>query len=108
MGDYEPVRSLFSKPRRPLPPRIAHYGGANLLGLPQDARMLSFAPADGGVVTAALEPALLERHPIRMASRYPGTDRTALLRGGPGIDPAPPDPAREREMKKLRSLGYIH
>ena len=34
MGDYEPVRSIFSTRRRRLAARIALYGGATLVGLP--------------------------------------------------------------------------
>jgi predicted AlkP superfamily phosphohydrolase/phosphomutase len=75
-----------------------------LLGLPQDGRMIRWAPAEGGVLTAALEPDLLRRNPVRMIPEYPGTDRAPLLRAGAG---QPADPAQETEMEKLRTLGYI-
>ena len=77
-----------------------------LLGLPQDRRMLCHAPRDGGVVVSALDPRLLERHPIRMVPEYPGTDRTELLRSRRRA-PDERDPAHDEAMEKLRSLGYI-
>jgi predicted AlkP superfamily phosphohydrolase/phosphomutase len=79
-----------------------------LLGLPQDGRMLSVAPAGGGVLEAALEPSLLRKHPITMIPAYPGTDRGSLLRESVAPDdPGEMDPAHDREIEKLRSLGYI-
>lgn len=78
-----------------------------LLGLPQDARMLSVAPAAGGVLQEAILPGVLEDHPVRMIDHYPGVDRSGLLRDGEGGREAPPDPAHQREMEKLRSLGYV-
>ncbi len=78
-----------------------------LLGLHQDTRMLASAPADGGVLEEAIDPDLLARHPIRMISHYPGTDRSALLRSSLEATPLPEDPARDRELEKLRSLGYV-
>ena len=76
-----------------------------LLGLPQDGRMMALAPARGGVLEEAITPNRLELQPIRMIPEYPGTDRTALLRST--SNRYVPDPNREREMEKLRSLGYI-
>lgn len=78
-----------------------------LLGLPQDSRMLAAAPADGGVIENAIDPSWLQRHPIRMISHYPGTDRSALLRAPANASALPEDPARDRELEKLRSLGYV-
>jgi len=78
-----------------------------LLGLHQDGRMLASAPADGGVLEEAIDPGLLARHPVRMIPHYPGTDRSALLRAAPGALDAPENPARDRELEKLRSLGYV-
>jgi predicted AlkP superfamily phosphohydrolase/phosphomutase len=76
-----------------------------LLGLPQDGRMVALAPLRGGVLEEAITPDRLGRQPIRMIPEYPGTDRSALLRSI--SNPSAPDPSREREMEKLRSLGYI-
>jgi len=76
-----------------------------LLGLPQDGRMMALAPARGGVLEELIAPERLERQPVRMIPEYPGTDRTALLRTV--SNQYAPDPNREREMEKLRSLGYI-
>lgn len=75
-----------------------------LLGLPQDARMLRRAPADGGVLEAAITPELLARRPIRAVPEYPGTDRSALLRRRIQVER---DPADERALERLRSLGYV-
>jgi predicted AlkP superfamily phosphohydrolase/phosphomutase len=77
-----------------------------LLGMPQDARMLSHAPATGGVMVEAIDPRLLERHPIRMIPGYPGTDRTALLRRN-DADGIAADPNREETLERLRALGYL-
>ncbi len=76
-----------------------------LLGLPQDGRMMALAPKRGGVLDEALTPERLQRQPIRMVTDYPGTDRSALLRTI--SREYAPDPNREREMEKLRNLGYI-
>ncbi len=77
-----------------------------LLGLPQDRRMLSAAPAGGGVLVEAIKPEVIVSHPILMIPEYPGTDRAFLLRSAK--DPsAVPDPAAEAAVEKLRSLGYI-
>ncbi len=76
-----------------------------LLGLPQDSRMMALAPDHGGVLEGAVTPQRLQRQPISMIPEYPGTDRSALLRSI--TNPSAPDPSREREMEKLRSLGYI-
>lgn len=79
-----------------------------LLGLPQDGRMLSVAPADGGVLEEALEPGALEETPVVMVDRYPGEPRRGRVRGeAPPGDDGRMDPARQREMDRLRSLGYI-
>jgi predicted AlkP superfamily phosphohydrolase/phosphomutase len=74
-----------------------------LLGMPQDARMLRHAPERGGVLEAAVEADVLQRQPLRMVREYPGTDRTALVRGRGAVE----DPARREALEKLRSLGYI-
>jgi predicted AlkP superfamily phosphohydrolase/phosphomutase len=74
-----------------------------LLGLPQDARMLRLAPADGGVLTEAIDPEVLEERPIRMVGEYPGTDRQAVRREAAG-DRAPID---DDELERLRRLGYV-
>ncbi len=74
-----------------------------LLGLPQDARMLAHAPAGGGVLGAAIDPAMLAEREPRMVAEYPGTDRSGLTRAG-----EPLDPAHDEAMDKLRGLGYIH
>ncbi len=76
-----------------------------LLGLPQDGRMMALAPAQGGVLEEAVTPERLQRQPIRMIPEYSGTDRTTLLRTV--SRQYAPDPNREREMEKLRNLGYI-
>ena len=76
-----------------------------LLGLPQDGRMMALAPKRGGVLEEAVTAERLERQPVRMISEYPGTDRSALLRTI--SRQYAPDPNREREMEKLRNLGYI-
>lgn len=77
-----------------------------LLGLPQDARMLAHAPADGGVLEAAIATPALARRPIRMVSGYPGTDRAGLLRThDPARFPAPPTEAEQ--LRRLRALGYL-
>jgi hypothetical protein len=77
-----------------------------LLGLPQDRRMLVFAPTPGGVLEEAIDPELLRRFPVSMIAGYPGTDRAPLLRSSrPGEEEI--DPAREEAMERLRSLGYI-
>ena len=75
-----------------------------LLGLPQDRQMLRHAPAGGGVLEEAIDPRVLELHPVRMIAAYPGVDRSGLLRSKAAV---PPDPAAEEAMEKLRSLGYI-
>jgi predicted AlkP superfamily phosphohydrolase/phosphomutase len=71
----------------------------HLLGLPQDGRMLRFAPADGGVLAA-----VAGNTPITMVAEYPGTDRSELLRTAQA---APVDPAHDQAIERLRSLGYI-
>jgi predicted AlkP superfamily phosphohydrolase/phosphomutase len=77
-----------------------------LLGLPQDQRMLSLAPAGGGVLSKAMKPEIIDSHPVLMISEYPATDRALLLRSGEDSS-AVPDPAAEAAVEKLRSLGYI-
>lgn len=77
-----------------------------LLGLPQDERMLRHAPADGGVIETAFDPERLAARPIRMVSGYPGTDRSGVARAPRG-EGEELDPARQESMEKLRSLGYI-
>ena len=79
----------------------------HLLGLPQDARMLAHAPADGGVLQAALAESLVAADAIRQVAGYPGTDRSMLLRGARRSASEHPDPAREEQLERLRSLGYV-
>ncbi len=76
-----------------------------LLGLPQDAGMLRFAPAEGGVIEEAIRPELLAERPVRMIDGYPGVDRSLLVRGRVGEPP--PDPSHEAGLERLRGLGYI-
>lgn len=79
-----------------------------LLGLPQSESMLAVAPADGGVLARAIDPALLERAPIEMTDRYPVASRPGRTHGALPTDAEVGlDPAHEREMERLRSLGYI-
>lgn len=80
-----------------------------LLGLPQDRRMMRHAPAEGGVLEAAIDPATLASRSITMVAEYPGTDRTQLLRVAATDDAGEdePDPDREETLEKLRTLGYI-
>ncbi|MDX1389043.1 MAG: hypothetical protein R3344_07625, partial [Acidobacteriota bacterium] len=76
-----------------------------LLGLPQDAGMLRFAPAAGGVIEDAIRPGFLAEHPVRMVDGYPGVDRSLLVRrrgGEPVVDPA-----HAAGLERLRGLGYI-
>jgi len=77
-----------------------------LLGLPQDRRMLRWAPAGGGVLESAIRREVLDRRPIVMVPEYPGTDRRDRVRSAtrPGDDE---DPSRDEALDKLRSLGYI-
>jgi predicted AlkP superfamily phosphohydrolase/phosphomutase len=75
-----------------------------LLGLPQDREMLSHAPAGGGVLQEAIDPRVLDLHPVRMIAAYPGIDRSELLRSKAADSP---DPAAEEAIEKLRSLGYV-
>jgi predicted AlkP superfamily phosphohydrolase/phosphomutase len=97
-----------------LPRAANHYNIAPtvlyLLGLPQDARMLALAPADGGVLEAAIRQDRLARHPVRAIPEYPGTDRSALLFAAPGSGDALPDidPTMDASMDRLRSLGYVN
>ena len=80
-----------------------------LLGLPQDARMLAVAPANGGVYEKLIVPAVLERRPIRAIAGYPGRDRGSLLRSARHTSQnEDTNPAQEEAMEKLRSLGYIN
>jgi predicted AlkP superfamily phosphohydrolase/phosphomutase len=75
-----------------------------LLGLPQDRRMLRWAPADGGVLEAAIDPELLASMPIRAVADYPGADRSYVARR----HEAPvEDPVEAEALERLRSLGYI-
>jgi len=78
-----------------------------LLGLPQDRRMLRWAPPGGGVLTAALDSDWLSEHPVTMVADYPDTDRRALLRVQTDTDATTPDPEHDERMERLRSLGYI-
>ena len=75
-----------------------------LLGLPQDRRMLRWAPAGGGVLEAVIEPALLAAMPILAVTGYPGADRSYVARRREA--PAE-DPAQDEALERLRSLGYI-
>jgi hypothetical protein len=75
-----------------------------LLGLPQDGRMLRWAPADGGVLEAILDPELLASRPITTIADYSGTDRSQLARRRQS---SPEDPSQVEAMERLRSLGYI-
>ena len=74
-----------------------------LLGLPQDSRMLAHAPTDGGVLTDAIRPEVLERQPPRMVATYAGAEWTDGRRdasgGGGAVDPD--------ELERLRTLGYV-
>ena len=75
-----------------------------LLGLPQDGRMLRWAPANGGVLQAVIGPTVLASMPIRAVADYSGTDRSHIARRHEEL---PVDPARVEALERLRSLGYI-
>jgi len=88
-GRLEEPMSLYQ-----VAPTVLH-----LLGLPQDRRMLRWAPAHGGVLSA-----VAGSGGITMVAGYPGTERGELLRAARS---APVDPAHEQAIEGLRSLGYI-
>lgn len=71
-----------------------------LLGLPQDARMLAHAPADGGVLTAAL----VGPPRPRMIAAFPGTEHGSRLEP---LDAAGEDAVSEEQLERLKSLGYL-
>ncbi len=73
-----------------------------LLGLPQDGNMLRFAPAGGGVLTAAIDPAFLAGRPVTMVPSYPASDATACP-----LPTAVDIPAEAETMERLRALGYL-
>ena len=75
-----------------------------LLGLPQDERMLRYAPEQGGVIQSALAPEFLRRRPIRMVAEYRGTDRSDRMREA---TTHAIDPTGDEALERLRSLGYI-
>jgi predicted AlkP superfamily phosphohydrolase/phosphomutase len=77
-----------------------------LLGLPQDDRILTCQPADGGVLVDALLPAVLARRPVAAVAEYPGTDRRHLLRRHLTTS-LPEDPTRDESIERLRALGYV-
>jgi predicted AlkP superfamily phosphohydrolase/phosphomutase len=77
-----------------------------LLGLPQDNRILSCQPADGGVLVDAILPAVLARHPMAAVAAYPGTDRRHLLRRHLTTS-LPEDPTRDESIERLRAIGYV-
>jgi hypothetical protein len=66
--------------------------------------MLRWAPANGGVLEAAIDPGLLEREPVRAIGAYVGTDRSTIVRN-PRLNPE--DPAYDEALERLRGLGYI-
>jgi predicted AlkP superfamily phosphohydrolase/phosphomutase len=76
-----------------------------LLGLPQDDRILTCQPADGGVLVDAILAAILARHPVAAVAEYPGTDRGHLLRRH--LSTSPKDPNRDESIDRLRALGYV-
>jgi hypothetical protein len=75
-----------------------------LLGLPQDRQMLRWAPLDGGVLEAAIDPDVLSARPVRAVAGYPDTDRTDIARRRQSTAE---DPAQAEALERLRSLGYI-
>lgn len=77
-----------------------------LLGLPQDRRMLRWAPDHGGVAESILAEATLTSRPPVMLPTYPGTERTreTIERSWRELDE---NPSRKQDMERLRSLGYI-
>ncbi|MDH3626787.1 MAG: alkaline phosphatase family protein [Acidobacteriota bacterium] len=77
-----------------------------LLGLPQDRRMLRWAPADGGVAEALVLPRTLAGRPPVMVPTYPGTERSSdkVQETWKILDDSP---NREQDLERLRSLGYI-
>ena len=77
-----------------------------LLGLPQDERMLAVAPADGGVLRAAIAEHWLAGHPVTMVAGYPGTDRAGRVWQAGAASAS--DPAHAEALERLRGLGYIH
>lgn len=78
-----------------------------LLGLPQDRRMLRWAPADGGVLAAAVADETLADRPVTMVAGYPGTDRDDARRELAGRRDDREDPRAEEQLERLRSLGYV-
>jgi len=78
-----------------------------LLGLPQDRGMLRWAPVGGGVIEAAIDPAALQRSPVRMVATYPGTDREEVRRQLAEQRDAEIDPRAGEQLERLRGLGYV-